>query len=212
MNCTQCRGYELQALEIEPGLVVGRCDKCEGVIIPLINYRYWAQQQTAEIEQTALLEVSTVQQTYAASLENYVQKKQLQVDNIENKLELLIDKQKAKLQTLVSNSPGFFSLPKVRQAWRTQQVNLRSRLQTLNTRLSNVREIKEGMGLHSPKIVELATRRLRMENPELASSWDSMKVAERLAKIHEKSRGKNHTKSQGRSGARTLDISKNTPQ
>ncbi len=171
-----------------------------------------SQAETAETEQTALLEAATVQQTYAASLENYVQKKQLQVDNIENRLELLIDKQKAKLQTLASNSPGVFTLPKARQAWRTQQVNLRSRLQTLNTRLSNVREIKEGMGLHSPKIVELATRRLRIENPELASSWDSMREAERLAKIHEKSRGKNQTKSQGRSGARTLDISKNTPQ
>lgn len=35
------------------------------------------------------------------------------------------------------------------------------------------------MGLHSPKIEELATRKMRAENPELASDWDAMQEAGR---------------------------------
>jgi hypothetical protein len=46
-------------------------------------------------------------------------------------------------------------------------------------RLEAVREIKEGMGLHSPKVEELATRKMRAENPELASDWDAMREAAR---------------------------------
>ncbi len=52
-------------------------------------------------------------------------------------------------------------------------------MQTLHARLEAVREIKEGMGLHSPKIEELATRKMRAENPELASDWDAMREAAR---------------------------------
>ena len=52
-------------------------------------------------------------------------------------------------------------------------------MQTLHVRLEAVREIKEGMGLHSPKIEELATRKMRAENPELAADWDAMREAAR---------------------------------
>ncbi len=31
------------------------------------------------------------------------------------------------------------------------------------------------MGLHSPRIEELATRKLRIERPELAADWDAMR-------------------------------------
>nr|BAE19715.1 TraN [Sphingomonas sp. A1] len=54
-----------------------------------------------------------------------------------------------------------------------------ARLQSLHVRLEAVREIKEGMGLHSPKVEELATRKMRAENPELASDWDAMREAAR---------------------------------
>jgi hypothetical protein len=63
--------------------------------------------------------------------------------------------------------------------WQNQQMQQQARLQTLHVRLEAVREIKEGMGLHSPKVEELATRKMRAEKPELAADWDAMREAAR---------------------------------
>jgi Zn-finger nucleic acid-binding protein len=41
MDCPQCKGYELEPTQIEPGLVAASCCKCNGVMLPLMNYRYW---------------------------------------------------------------------------------------------------------------------------------------------------------------------------
>ena len=35
------------------------------------------------------------------------------------------------------------------------------------------------MGIHAPKVEELATRKMRAERPELASDWDAMREAQR---------------------------------
>lgn len=53
-------------------------------------------------------------------------------------------------------------------------------MQRLHGRLESVREIKEGMGLHGPRIDELAIRKLRAQEPELAREWDAMQEAQRL--------------------------------
>ncbi len=45
MKCPQCKGYELEPKELEPGLIVGACSKCNGTLVSLMNYRYWADQQ-----------------------------------------------------------------------------------------------------------------------------------------------------------------------
>ena len=45
MICPQCKGYQLEPKELEPGLVAGVCPKCQGTLISLMNYRYWADQQ-----------------------------------------------------------------------------------------------------------------------------------------------------------------------
>ena len=108
-----------------------------------------------------------------------MQAKHDQVERIEDRLEQLVDRQQARLQQLQSNAPGLLSLPGTRRAWQNQQVQQQARLQTLHVRLEAVREIKEGMGLHSPKIEELATRKMRAENPELAADWDAMRQAAR---------------------------------
>ncbi len=48
MKCPQCKGYELEPKELEPGLIVGACNKCNGALVSLLNYRFWADQQTLE--------------------------------------------------------------------------------------------------------------------------------------------------------------------
>ena len=135
--------------------------------------------QEIETEQRALLEAAPVEQTYQQTLALYVQAKHDQVERIEDRLEQLVDRQQAQLQRLQSNAPGLLSLPRTKAAWQQQQAQQQARLQTLHARLDAVREIKEGMGVHSPKVEELATRKMRAENPELAGDWDSMREAMR---------------------------------
>ncbi len=143
--------------------------------------------QEAEVEQQALLETSSQEHPYRQILALYVQAKLDQVVHIEDRLENMIVRQQAHLQQIQASAPGRLSLPGSRRAWQNRQSQQQTRLQTLHTRLEAVREIKEGMGLHSPKIEELATRKMRAENPELTSDWDAMREAGRrhLLQLHE---------------------------
>jgi len=135
--------------------------------------------EATEAEQQAALEAAPLDQTYQEALSLYVQAKHDQVERIEVRLENLIDRQQARLQQTQVNQPGLLSRPGVKRAWQNQQMQQRARLQSLHARLEAVREIKEGMGLHSPRIEELATRKMRAENPALASDWDAMREAAR---------------------------------
>jgi adenine/guanine phosphoribosyltransferase-like PRPP-binding protein len=132
-----------------------------------------------EQEQHAMLESAPVEQTYQEALVLHVQAKHTQVERIEDRLESLIGKHQAQLQQLQANAPRLLSLPSTKRSWQVQQSQQQARLHTLHNRLESVREIKDGMGVHSPKIEELATRKMRAENPELAADWDSMREASR---------------------------------
>lgn len=138
-----------------------------------------SEAQGLEVEQQAMLESATLDQSYQETLAMHVLAKQGQVESIEGRLENLIDRQQARLQQTQANRPGLMSLPGARNEWQVSQGRQQARLQTLHTRLDTVREIKEGMGLHSPRIEELATRKMRADNPELSADWDAMKQAQR---------------------------------
>ena len=112
--------------------------------------------QAAEIEQQATLEAAPVEQSYPETLALYVQAKHDQVEHIEDRLENLIDRQQARLQQTQASAPGRLSLPGSKRAWQNQQAQQQARLQTLHARLEAVREIKEGMGLHSPNSAMLS--------------------------------------------------------
>lgn len=139
--------------------------------------------QTAEREQQAILEVSSVEQSYQEALLDYVEAKQEQVDRVEDKLETLIEKQQSKIQQIQSAKPGVLVLPGTRRAWQDQLAQQHSRLQVMQARLEAVREIRDGMGLHSPKIEELAERKLRRNEQELTSDFDSVLEAQRRHNI-----------------------------
>jgi len=138
-----------------------------------------AAAEATEAEQQAALEAAPLDQTYQEALALYVQAKHDQVERIEDRLENLIDRQQARLQQTQANQPGLLSRPGAKRAWQNQQMQQQARLQSLHVRLEAVREIKEGMGLHSPKVEELATRKMRAEKPELAADWDAMREAAR---------------------------------
>ena len=156
-------------------------------------------------EQQALLENVPLEQTYQESLAIYIQAKHDQVARIEDRLEGMIDRQQARLQQMQFQAHGLFSMPRTKRAWQVQQAQQQARLQTLHNRLEMVREIKEGMGLHSPKIEELATRKMRAENPALTADWDAMREAVRRHQAMVKKQERKP--SQERSRGQTLDLS-----
>jgi len=136
-----------------------------------------AAAETAAAEQQAILEAAPLEQTYQEVLALYVQAKHDQVECIEDRLENLIDRQQARLQQTQTSQPGLLSRLSAKRAWQNQQIQQRARLQSLRVRLEVIYEIKGRVGLHSPKVEELATRKMRAKNPELASNWDAMRKA-----------------------------------
>ncbi len=137
------------------------------------------QAEDAHSEQQALLEAAPVEFQYTAALAAQVEAKHDQVERIEDRLEGVIEQQEAKLHQIEAKQPGILSLPSTRANWQSQVQQQQALLQRLHGRLEGVREIKDGMGLHGLRVEELATRKLRHAEPELAEGWDEMRAAQR---------------------------------
>jgi hypothetical protein len=129
--------------------------------------------------QPATFEASPIDFQYRAALAVYVEAKHDQVERIEGKLENLIEVQASRLQQLQGQQPGMLALPGTRAKWQQQLLWQQLTMQRLHDRLDSVREIEEGMGAGTPRIVELAERKLRAHDPGLASEWDEMMEAQR---------------------------------
>lgn len=133
----------------------------------------------AQVEQAALLEASLLESQYSAAFAAQVEAKHDQAGRIEDRLENLIEQQESRMQQAQARQPGMLALPGTRAKWQQQMQRQQATLQRLHGRLETVREIKEGMGVHSPRIEELAARKLRAQEPELASEWADMREAQR---------------------------------
>ena len=136
--------------------------------------------QEAKAEQTALFEATQLESQYNVGFAAFVEEKHDQVERIEDKLENLIDLQASRLQQTQAKQPGILALPGTLAKWQQQVQQQQNTMQRLHGRLESVREIKEGMSVHGPRIDELAIRKLRTQEPELASEWDDMQEAQRL--------------------------------
>jgi hypothetical protein len=162
--------------------------------------------QDLERAQQALLESAAIEQAYRQAQAAYVQARHAQVERIEDRLESLIDRQQARLQQTQQSRPGLLAMPGAKRAWQSQQAQQQARLHALQGRLEAVREIKEGMGLLSPRIEELATRKLRAEHPRLTADWDALQEASRRRQIALRQQARERTQTQeprpGRSPSR----------
>lgn len=136
------------------------------------------QAQSVKDEQTMLVDSSALESQYNAALAAYIEEKQEQVGRLEDRLEQLVNMQTARLQQ-ISTPPGFFSLPSTRAKWQQSVQQQQALLQRLNSRLETVREIRDDMGIFGPRVEELAMRKLRKEEPELADAFDEMRTAQR---------------------------------
>ena len=83
---------------------------------------------------------------------------------------------------------------------------MQATIQRLQNRLEHVREIKEDMGLHGPKIEELAVRKLRLKEPDLAGEWDDMRTAQRQHEAMERQKKQQPPRSQSLSRIRSLNV------
>lgn len=137
------------------------------------------QAEDAGSEQKVFLESSSVSARYSEAFAGQIEAKQDQVERIEGRLEGVIEQQETKLHQIEARQPGFLSLPSTRASWQGQVQEQQALLQRLHGRLEGVREVREGMGLHGPRIEELATRKLRQAEPDLADDWDRMRAAQR---------------------------------
>ncbi len=129
--------------------------------------------------QDSQTDAGNIEQEYNDAVEAAVADKETQAENLENRLESLIDKQEAVLQQMMSRQPGFLALPGQKAKWKSQVQQQQSLLSRLQNRLETVKEIHEGMGLHGPRIHELAKAKVRHDKPELAEGWDEMRAAQR---------------------------------
>ena len=134
------------------------------------------------IEQGLTVEINgrPVDEAYQNALDGCIQDKTNQVEGIENRLEALIDRQQARLQQAQKSKPGFLAMPGKAKAWAAEQARSQGRLNILHSRLENIREIKDGMGLYEPKLEELAIKKLKKEEPELVESWEKAREADKL--------------------------------
>ncbi|MEE9103003.1 MULTISPECIES: IncP plasmid survival protein KfrC family protein [Pseudomonas] len=155
-----------------------------------------AQARALASEQSALLEGSPLQARYNQALGEYVEQKAEQAQALEQRLETLVERQQAQLQQSLSVRPGWLAMPSARAAWQQNNERCQARLLDLQSRLERVQDLHHGMGLYTPHLEELAARRLRAEQPELAEQWSLQRQAER--ELTESQR-RTHTNEIGRS-------------
>lgn len=160
------------------------------------------QAEEVRTVQQAALEISPLEFDYTAALAAQVEAKQDQAARIEDRLEGLIEQQESRLMQIEAKQPGLLALPGQRVRWQEQVQQQQALLLRLHTRLENVREIKEGMGVHAPRIKELATRKVRAECPELTDEWDEMResVRRHQALMRKKEQGRQQQLARERAG------------
>lgn len=137
-------------------------------------------------EQAAGYEVTPLEYRYSAALSVQIESKLDQAKSIEDRLEHLIEQQVSRLQQTQVRQPGLISLPGVRAKWNDSIHQQQASVLRLQSRLEMVREIKDGMGLHGPRIEELAIRKLRDKHPQLTDAWGELREAQRLHHLHQR--------------------------
>ena len=133
----------------------------------------------ADSGQSSLIDGAPVESQYTAALAAQVDAKHDQTERIEDRLENLIELQSTRLQQVQVQQPGLLALPGTRQLWQQKLQQQQNTLLKLRGRLEAVREIKDGMGLHSPRIEELAAHKLRFKEPDMAADWVSRQESQR---------------------------------
>jgi len=165
------------------------------------------QAQEAQSQQAALLDTTSLESRYTGALAEYIETKYEQVERLEDCLENLLEQKMANLEDYQAHRPaGLFFKPGARGAWEREQARKQATIQRLQNRLEHVREFKEEMSPHGPKIEELAARKLRLKEPDLVREWDDMRTAQRNHETIERQKKQQPPRSRSLSRVRSLNV------
>lgn len=159
-------------------------------------------------DQANQAEAAEIEKQYDAVFQNYLEAKQEQVERLSDKLESMIENQQSALNRLENKRPGLLARPSTRQAWSQAVMQQKTKIQRMEKRLGRVHEIEEGMTVTGPKMIELASRKIRAHDPELAKSWEGIREDLRRQKEKERQakRDQKKTQQQGRGRAQSLNL------
>lgn len=163
----------------------------------------------AQSGQVAAFESFPLESQFSAALAAQLESKHDQAERIEDRLENLIENQASRIQQTQSNQPSLFALPSTKARWQQSLQKQQQLMLTLHNRLEAVREIKEGMGVHGPKLEALAMRKLRADEPDLVKEWEEMQEARRLHEaLKERNAKEKHRLQTGKSNHLHLGLSR----
>ena len=54
MKCPKCKGVDLKPAKLEADLPVMSCSRCEGSLLSLLYYRYWAEKQLPVVNESEI--------------------------------------------------------------------------------------------------------------------------------------------------------------
>lgn len=151
--------------------------------------------QARAIEDQEMAEVAAIRDhPYNGALAEVIEEKQEQAGEIESRLENMVEQQSARLQQVQSQPPGMLALPNTKAKWYAQVAQVQASMQRLQNRLESVREIKEGIGIHGPKIEAVAAQKLAYREPELTDDFAELQEARRLHEANLREREKTQRK------------------
>jgi hypothetical protein len=141
-------------------------------------------QLDSAVSQAEQLRDQQVQQQYNDKLGIYVQEKAEQIDRLQSSLAAALTSEKAQLQAIRQSPPGWTAGKKAHVQWEQQVARRTTRIAQIAQRVDRVGEIEEAAGVYAEtKIEELAERKFRFAEPELAQKWDRIQRKEREASI-----------------------------
>lgn len=68
MDCPQCKHAHLEPHELEPGLIAAGCPQCDGVLLPLMNFRHWIDRGGSQTGDETSIEGLVVEDSTQAKL------------------------------------------------------------------------------------------------------------------------------------------------
>jgi hypothetical protein len=119
-----------------------------------------------------------------AQLAFYAQAKAQQIDTLQAALQTALHNQVTKLAGMEQHAPPWTVNRQARSTWQNQLAQAKTRLAQLERRSERVGEIATGAGLYADSLLdELAARKLRFRDPDLARRWDALQQQQRKAAL-----------------------------
>ena len=157
--------------------------KQEAPLLPSLGLGDGTSLEVANLaaQQQALLDNPPIDTLYSQALAVYLQGKHEQVDRLEDQLRRQKEASQRELNGL--QKPWRLYSRGKHRSWEKTQAQCKRRIADLSRRLDRVVSLREATGLHSPRLEELAVRKLRWHQNDLAGQWDEQQQTARRQRL-----------------------------